>query len=215
LSAKVVAGFAAMLAALASAVGGGHTARVTAGKPFAAIVQLRPGVTQDAGRSVLLRAGAHALRDLHIIHGFGAEVTPATAARLESDPAVARLSRNAPVQSTATTLVDTTRLANSYDASVFADKVWSSNGLTGKGIGVAVIDTGIAGDLPDFRVSGTDATSRVVASVGPTSPASWPATATIARRRTRSTASTWASRRTPTSCRSRRPTTRATRPCST
>ena len=36
---------------------------------------------------------------------------------------------------------------------------------TGAGVGVAVIDTGIAGDLPDFRVSETDPTSRVIASV--------------------------------------------------
>jgi serine protease AprX len=37
--------------------------------------------------------------------------------------------------------------------------------VTGKGVGVAVIDTGIAGNLPDFRVSGADPASRVVASV--------------------------------------------------
>jgi len=35
---------------------------------------------------------------------------------------------------------------------------------TGAGVGVAVIDTGITGDLPDFRTSQSDDTSRVVAS---------------------------------------------------
>src|SRR3712207_6955643 len=35
---------------------------------------------------------------------------------------------------------------------------------TGKGVGVAVIDTGIAGDLPDFRVSAENRESRVIAS---------------------------------------------------
>jgi serine protease AprX len=44
---------------------------------------------------------------------------------------------------------------------VFAPAAWDST--TGKGVGVAVIDTGIAGDLPDF--AGADGTSRVVASV--------------------------------------------------
>src|SRR5207244_8047076 len=44
-------------------------------------------------------------------------------------------------------------------------KLWNGESLTGKGIGVAVIDTGIAGDLPDFRVSSSDTSSRVVAAV--------------------------------------------------
>ena len=36
---------------------------------------------------------------------------------------------------------------------------------TGAGVAVAVIDTGIAGELPDFRASADDPTSRVIASV--------------------------------------------------
>jgi serine protease AprX len=44
---------------------------------------------------------------------------------------------------------------------VSTDKAWGS--ATGKGVGVAVIDTGIAGDLVDFK--GDDGNSRVVASV--------------------------------------------------
>jgi serine protease AprX len=69
------------------------------------------------------------------------------------------------VHETGTTLVDTKQLSTSYADSVFASGLWNGSALTGKGIGVAVIDTGIAGDLPDFRVSAADATSRVVATV--------------------------------------------------
>ncbi len=47
---------------------------------------------------------------------------------------------------------------------VGADKLWGGPaGRTGKGVGVAVIDTGVAGDLVDFRAA--DGTSRVVANV--------------------------------------------------
>jgi serine protease AprX len=57
--------------------------------------------------------------------------------------------------------VDTSRLASAYPASVFAPAAWGTT--TGRGVGVAVIDTGIDGDLRDF--AGADGTSRVVASV--------------------------------------------------
>jgi serine protease AprX len=45
--------------------------------------------------------------------------------------------------------------------SVAADDAWRRT--TGRGVGVAVIDTGIAGDLPDFRRSAADRRSRVIA----------------------------------------------------
>jgi serine protease AprX len=45
---------------------------------------------------------------------------------------------------------------------VHATGLWPQS--TGRGVGVAVIDTGITGDLPDFQTSRWDSTSRVVAS---------------------------------------------------
>ena len=52
-------------------------------------------------------------------------------------------------------------LATSYNQSVNTPQVW--NHATGKGVGVAVIDTGIAGGLADFR-NGDGSGSRIVAS---------------------------------------------------
>src|SRR5205085_1994311 len=63
---------------------------------------------------------------------------------------------------TKTTSKDPAALGTAYNQSIRADKAWAS-GYTGKGVGVAVIDTGIQGNLPDFQVSQSDATSRVVA----------------------------------------------------
>jgi len=57
--------------------------------------------------------------------------------------------------------VDASRLATAYPYSVLAPQIWSQG--TGRGIGVAVIDTGIDGGLPDFTAR--DGSSRVVASV--------------------------------------------------
>jgi serine protease AprX len=46
--------------------------------------------------------------------------------------------------------------------SIWAEKAW--NKATGRGVGVAVVDTGIAGELPDFRRHAFTTSSRVVAS---------------------------------------------------
>src|SRR5205085_4120754 len=58
-------------------------------------------------------------------------------------------------------------LATSFVQSTRTDKAWADGRWrpSGQGVTVAVIDTGIAGDLPDFRVSATDPASRVVATV--------------------------------------------------
>ena len=60
------------------------------------------------------------------------------------------VSLNAKVEKTG--MVDPDQLATSFNTSIRSAKAWS-DGYTGKGVGVAVIDTGIAGDLPDFQVS--------------------------------------------------------------
>ena len=53
-------------------------------------------------------------------------------------------------------------LATNYPKTVGADKLWAA-GITGKGVGVAVIDSGISGDMPDFE--NADGSSRIAANV--------------------------------------------------
>jgi serine protease AprX len=53
-------------------------------------------------------------------------------------------------------------LKGAHHHSIWAEKAW--NKATGKGVGVAVVDTGIAGELPDFRRHAFTTSSRVVAS---------------------------------------------------
>ena len=129
------------------------------------IVQVRAGGDAAAVRSAAARGGANLGRDLPLINGFGARMTAAAAAALAGDPAVRAISLNARVAKTG--LIDPSRLATAYNQSIRADRAWAA-GYTGRGVGIAVIDTGIQGGVTDFR--GDDGASRVVASavVNPT-----------------------------------------------
>jgi len=53
-------------------------------------------------------------------------------------------------------------LGGAQHHSMGVDKAWDK--VSGQGVGVAVIDTGIAGDMPDFRVTAGRSDSRVVSS---------------------------------------------------
>ncbi len=90
----------------------------------------------------------------------GAKLDAAAAQRLSTNPAFHAVSLNADVKSQGNDFDD--RLVTSYNESIQADEAWDDD-YTGKGVGVAVIDTGIQGDLPDFRESRTNSASRVIA----------------------------------------------------
>jgi serine protease AprX len=132
------------------------------GKRVEVIVQLRPGVDPSQADALAASAGGVVERQLPIINGFSTTLTAEQAQRLSWKGGVHAVSLNSAVESQGA--VNAGALATSYNNSIRADVPWG-DGFTGKGIGVAVIDTGIQGDLPDFRVSQTDATSRVIANV--------------------------------------------------
>jgi serine protease AprX len=125
------------------------------------IVQLGAGTSPAAGRDVVRSLGGRVTGDLHIIHGLAAEMRAGAARELAGSSGVRAVSLNARVKKNS---IDASQLVTSYPASVQAPKPWSL-GATGRGVGVAVVDTGIAGDLVDFDKSQTDTTSREIASV--------------------------------------------------
>jgi serine protease AprX len=131
----------------------------TPGQGVDVIVRFERGTSAAQGASIIRAAGGHVTRDLHIINGVGAELSAAAAADLAGKPGVSSVSLNGAVKPSA---VDTSRLATAYQDSTLTTKFWSGGGSLGTGVGVAVVDTGIQGDLPDFRVSRTDASSRVI-----------------------------------------------------
>jgi serine protease AprX len=133
------------------------------GRTVDVIVQLQPGVSEAQGRLLLSSAGAGQVRAVPLIRGFSARLEAAKASGLASRAGVRAVSLNGAVKPQILVNFDPNKMATAYNQSTTARGVWES--ATGKGIGVAVIDTGIAGDLTDFQTSQTDGTSRVVASV--------------------------------------------------
>ncbi len=124
------------------------------------IVQLRVGASATSATAAVERAGGDVARRLPIIRGLLATLPAADATRLAERADVRAVSLNAAVESSAAP--DPAGLRTSFNQSIRADRAWGM-GATGRGVGVAVVDTGIAGGHPDFRVSQTDTRSRVIA----------------------------------------------------
>jgi serine protease AprX len=143
----------------------GDLARLAAASPrrrVEVIIQLRAGVTVVRGRALVRSVGGRPGVDLHIINGLSAQLPAKAAARLAASPLVRAVSLNARIRETTLTNPTPWTLSTSFDQSTGAAWLWSRS--TGAGIGVAVIDTGISGDRPDFRTAQGSSTSRVVAS---------------------------------------------------
>ncbi len=146
-----------LLAALAVAIFAGPAE--AAAPPATHIIQLAPGVVPAEGAGLVRSAGGRVTGTVPIIHGLAVRLPAGAAGKLAQDPRVKALSANAPVAPQAGD-IDSSQLATAYPGSVHAPKVWGT--ATGRGVGIAVIDTGIAGNLPDFK--GDDGRSRVIAS---------------------------------------------------
>ena len=156
------------------------------------IVQMDRGASPAAGKRLVRTLGGRITSPtLRVINGFGASLSRKAATRLGKHPRVKSVSRNTRMARSSTdlsggytcptadattlptkaigsgrtfepTIVSSvTRLAQPMINSVQADRAWWRT--TGRGVGVAVIDTGVAGDVQDFqRLS--DGSSRVIAS---------------------------------------------------
>jgi serine protease AprX len=136
-----------------------------------AIVQFNGPVSQAKEQSDA-RSHGRIIGKLPIIHGLAIETTAAQARSLASSPDVRAVSLNATVhtESLPSGLPDMpgsqgvsgAQLQTTYDQSMGAAQLWKF-GVTGTGVGVAVIDTGIDGQLPDFA-SADGNHSRVIVS---------------------------------------------------
>lgn len=133
------------------------------------IVQLRSGSTIADGRKLVAQAGGKPTGELPIINAVSTELSAASAVKLAGRSPVHAVSLNAAIESK-TALDDDGRyparlLKTAYNQSIRAPKVWNKDAFTdstGRGVGVAVVDTGIAGELKDFQDENGE--SRVVAS---------------------------------------------------
>ncbi len=130
------------------------------GRSVDVIVRLDPGTTAETARSFVRTAGGHPGESIGLINAFSARLDARDAQRLASQPGVLAVSLNGTTKPQSLGFKPNA-LETSYNQSVNTPQVW--NHATGKGVGVAVIDTGIAGGLADFR-RGDGSGSRVVAS---------------------------------------------------
>jgi serine protease AprX len=147
------------------------------------IVLFRPGVSAAAERALVTGAGGTVISQVHIINAVDAVLDPAQARKLRLSPDVVSVTPNGRMATTSTKASASTTtttaaspcgtaystwcagaLKTSYIQSTQLDTTWN-DGATGTGVGVAVLDTGIDGNLPDFQVSQTNTSSRVIASV--------------------------------------------------
>jgi len=136
--------------AAAKADGGGATLKV--------IVRATAGQTDEAAKAVK-SVGGSVSRDLKLINGFAARVPAWSLTSLRHDHSVAGVTRDGRIHlnhhngvadpgTSAGSIYDTTR-------AIGANKLWDQ-GITGRGIDVAMIDTGVA------PVSGLDAPNKVI-----------------------------------------------------
>jgi serine protease AprX len=125
------------------------------------IAQLQPTTTHGQGRALVRSLGGRVTGEVHIINALAARMSATAARQLAESPSVRAVSLNAKVEQHA---INPDLLETSFNQSIGSEKVWDRNSATGLGVGVAVIDTGVAGNLADFRVSQTNTKSRVVAS---------------------------------------------------
>ena len=125
------------------------------------IVQMEAGTPASGAVELVRDSGGRVTGKLPIINGFGAELPAAAAERLAKADGVKAVTPDGAVEPQDVKASD---LVTAYPFSTAATQSWNASlPATGKGVGVAVIDTGIAGDLRDFRVSPSDTRSRVVA----------------------------------------------------
>jgi serine protease AprX len=147
-------------------------ARAHGGQAIEAIVQFEPGVGPQARLRAVRAVGGRVVRDLRLIRGLGVRLPAAGARRLARACGVRAVTPNAAMRPSAATVGralgawNPAALATAFDQSTRADKAWIAprTYATGDGVAVAVIDTGIAGALPDFQASSADPSSRVIAS---------------------------------------------------
>jgi serine protease AprX len=134
-----------------------------AAPPATHIVQLKGGVSLAEGQAAVRGVQGDVADTLPIINGLAVRLSSDARARLADDARIASISANAPIKSQSDRF-DPAQLATAYPASVYAPTVWNgATSVTGAGIGVAVIDTGVDGGLVDF--TDAEGNSRVVASV--------------------------------------------------
>jgi serine protease AprX len=157
--APVVLSTAAAQAAPSAKARLASVAKTAPKRQVVAIAQFKPGFSERRARKLIRAHHGRVTAKVQLIHGFAVKLPAKEAKRLGRDRHVVALTLNGRVHGQG---VNSGELGTKFPKTIRADKVWR-RGVTGKGVGVAVIDTGVAGNVADFK--GADGGSRVVANV--------------------------------------------------
>ncbi|MBV8218573.1 MAG: S8 family peptidase [Solirubrobacterales bacterium] len=137
--------------------------------PLQAIVQFNATVTSTKADSDAADVHGRMIGNLPIIHGLALSLTAGAARSLATNPDVHAVSLNTtvsaeslPFQVNPRQALSASQLQTTYDQTLGVLPLWRF-GVTGTGVGVAVVDTGVDGALPDFATRDHGG-SRVVAS---------------------------------------------------
>jgi len=143
------------------------------GSVVQAIVQFNAPVSEAKAAADAGRARAHVIGKLPIIHGLALQMTAGQAQSLANNPDVHAVSLNTTVATQSlppgyhlpmmpgSQGVSSAQLQTTYPQTLGVTPLWKF-GVTGTGVGVAVIDTGVDGSLPDFNAA--NGQSRVIVS---------------------------------------------------
>jgi serine protease AprX len=114
------------------------------GRLVSVIVQAEPGVVAGAAGAVA-RLGGRVGRQLKVINGFSAVVPSPAMGQLAASPGVGSVTANESVRMQAAAYAPTTDAGSLYNTTLAtgAQAYWKA-GWTGKGVDVAVVDTGTA-----------------------------------------------------------------------
>jgi serine protease AprX len=132
--------------------------RTVAPRDATHVVQIARGTSLADGARLVRASGGTVLGRIGLIHALAVRARPGQAARLVGQRGIAHLSRNAHVRPQRNVL-DAANLVSTYPYAAQAPQAWNTTG--GLGVGVAVLDTGIAGGLIDFNSTVTSR-SRVI-----------------------------------------------------
>ena len=141
------AALVATMVAIAAVATVPSTAGTAASTPV--IVQAEGGRLAEATRAVQA-AGGRVTRDLPIVNGFAAELPAAAASRVRTAAGVRAVTPDArvTVQASTTGLKATSTINSVFARETGADRLWAE-GVTGKDVTVALIDTGVSAN-PDL-----------------------------------------------------------------
>ena len=123
------------------------------------IAQFKATMSERRARKLVRRHRGRVTDRVPAINGLAVKIPARQARRLKRRSRVVNVTLNTRMRITG---VAAGSLATNYPKTVGADKLWAA-GITGRGVGVAVIDSGINGDMPDFE--NADGSSRITANV--------------------------------------------------